>query len=293
MRWRENTFLPTSKASSHASRFLLLSLTPAIAAKSALRRKKQFEHSLEQTSSQIMTLEREIYSIETANINKETLDAMKNAGNAMKQIHSGLTIDKVDNVMYAFCTKQASPNSLLIMWAGRTSASNTQSAKRLAKPSPRASPPTASTKTNWTRNSQSYNKKSSTSKCSTLATCPSTMPHRHRSYHRHQVPTPRHHSGLKRTTKRRSCGSYRLRWPCKRLCQLNLLLSNEHSESEWRGFQAYGDINRSGILGLSFFFSIYNRSIWALDLCRGTYSTYEIRRQYQTLYRLALFFFYV
>lgn len=47
-----------------------------------------------------MTLEREIYSIETANINKETLDAMKNAGAAMKQIHAGLTIDKVDNVMY-------------------------------------------------------------------------------------------------------------------------------------------------------------------------------------------------
>ncbi|KAL1652629.1 ESCRT-III subunit protein snf7 [Didymella pomorum] len=69
------------------------------AAKAALRRKKQFEHSLEQTSAQIMTLEREIYSIETANINKETLDAMKNAGTAMKQIHAGLTIDKVDNVM--------------------------------------------------------------------------------------------------------------------------------------------------------------------------------------------------
>lgn len=69
------------------------------AAKAALRRKKQFEHSLEQTSSQIMTLEREIYSIETANINKETLDAMKNAGTAMKQIHAGLTIDKVDTVM--------------------------------------------------------------------------------------------------------------------------------------------------------------------------------------------------
>jgi hypothetical protein len=51
-----------------------------------------------------MTLEREIYSIETANINKETLDAMKNAGSAMKQIHAGLTIDKVDNVMYVLCT---------------------------------------------------------------------------------------------------------------------------------------------------------------------------------------------
>jgi hypothetical protein len=47
-----------------------------------------------------MTLEREIYSIETANINKETLDAMKNASNAMKQIHGGLTIDKVDQTMY-------------------------------------------------------------------------------------------------------------------------------------------------------------------------------------------------
>ena len=49
-----------------------------------------------------MTLEREIYSIETANINKETLDAMKNASNAMKQIHGGLTIDKVDATMYVF-----------------------------------------------------------------------------------------------------------------------------------------------------------------------------------------------
>jgi len=47
-----------------------------------------------------MTLEREIYSIETANINKETLDAMKNAGAAMKQIHAGLTVDTVDDVMY-------------------------------------------------------------------------------------------------------------------------------------------------------------------------------------------------
>jgi charged multivesicular body protein 4 len=71
-----------------------------VAAKAALRRKKQFEHSLEQTSAQITTLEREIYSIETANINKETLDAMQKASTAMKQIHGGLTIDKVDNVMY-------------------------------------------------------------------------------------------------------------------------------------------------------------------------------------------------
>jgi charged multivesicular body protein 4 len=65
-----------------------------------LRRKKQYEHSLEQTQGQIMTLEREIYNIETANINKETLEAMKNASKAMKEIHGGLTLDKVDQTMY-------------------------------------------------------------------------------------------------------------------------------------------------------------------------------------------------
>jgi charged multivesicular body protein 4 len=70
------------------------------AAKNALRRKKQFETTLEQTRGQIMTLESQIYSIEAANINKETLDAMKNASAAMKQIHGGLTIDKVDQTMY-------------------------------------------------------------------------------------------------------------------------------------------------------------------------------------------------
>ena len=47
----------------------------------------------------MMTVEREISSIETANINKETLDAMKNAQQAMKKIHGGLTIEKVDETM--------------------------------------------------------------------------------------------------------------------------------------------------------------------------------------------------
>jgi charged multivesicular body protein 4 len=44
-------------------------------------------------------VEQQIYSIEAANINQETLNAMKNAGAAMKQIHGGLTIDKVDATM--------------------------------------------------------------------------------------------------------------------------------------------------------------------------------------------------
>nr|POE54331.1 vacuolar-sorting protein snf7 [Quercus suber] len=68
-------------------------------AKAALRRKKDFEVQLDQTSAQMLTIEREISSIETANINKETLDAMKHAQQAMKKIHGGLTIDKVDQTM--------------------------------------------------------------------------------------------------------------------------------------------------------------------------------------------------
>ncbi|TKA30793.1 Vacuolar-sorting protein SNF7 [Salinomyces thailandicus] len=68
-------------------------------ARAALRRKKNYEHQLGQTQAQMLTVEREISSIETANINKETLDAMKNAQQAMKKIHGGLTIDKVDQTM--------------------------------------------------------------------------------------------------------------------------------------------------------------------------------------------------
>jgi len=68
-------------------------------AKAALRRKKNYEHQLEQTSAQMLTVEREISSIETANINKETFDAMKNAQQAMKKIHGGLSMDKVDQTM--------------------------------------------------------------------------------------------------------------------------------------------------------------------------------------------------
>lgn len=73
--------------------------TNKTAARAALRRKKQHEHTLEQTTGQISTLEQQIYSIEAANINRETLEAMKKAGEAMKQIHGQLDIAKVDETM--------------------------------------------------------------------------------------------------------------------------------------------------------------------------------------------------
>jgi len=77
------------------------------AAKAALRRKKAHERSLEQTRAQVMQIEQQIYSIEAANINQETLNAMKNAGSAMKLIHSGLTIEKVDATMDELREQQA------------------------------------------------------------------------------------------------------------------------------------------------------------------------------------------
>lgn len=70
------------------------------AAKAALRRKKMHEKNLEQTQNQVMQLEQQVYSIETANINQETLRAMDNAGSAMKRMHDGLTMEKVDNMMF-------------------------------------------------------------------------------------------------------------------------------------------------------------------------------------------------
>lgn len=71
-----------------------------IAAKAALRRKKAHERSLEQTEAQIGTLEQQINAIESANINRSTLQAMENASAAMKSIHGKLTPEKVDETMY-------------------------------------------------------------------------------------------------------------------------------------------------------------------------------------------------
>ncbi len=83
-----------------------------LAAKTALRRKKVHERSLQQTSDQINQVEQQIYSIESANINQETLNAMKTAGKAMKEIHGNLTIDKVDATMYAILSILPRPVSL-------------------------------------------------------------------------------------------------------------------------------------------------------------------------------------
>lgn len=69
------------------------------AAAQALRQKKVFETELERLYGTRMTLETQVAAIESANMNFETMQAMKRGSDALKQIHGSLNIDKVDATM--------------------------------------------------------------------------------------------------------------------------------------------------------------------------------------------------
>jgi hypothetical protein len=110
---------------------LSLTVCIEIAARAALRRKKQHEHTLDQTVAQISTLEQQIYSIEAANINRETLAAMEKAGAAMKQIHGKLNIDTVDETMYVYVYFETDRNLHTDIWSiGRNFVNNMPWAKK-------------------------------------------------------------------------------------------------------------------------------------------------------------------
>ncbi len=68
-------------------------------AKNALKRKKVLDNEATKISSQIDALEGQLRAIESANLNLETVNAMKQGAKAMKNIHGGLTVDKVDQTM--------------------------------------------------------------------------------------------------------------------------------------------------------------------------------------------------
>ncbi|EGW34785.1 uncharacterized protein SPAPADRAFT_57850 [Spathaspora passalidarum NRRL Y-27907] len=68
-------------------------------AKNALKRKKGYEANLMKVENQIETLETQLISIEGANLNLETMKAMKQGASAMKQIHGEYNVDKVEDTM--------------------------------------------------------------------------------------------------------------------------------------------------------------------------------------------------
>ncbi|KIJ69999.1 hypothetical protein HYDPIDRAFT_78769 [Hydnomerulius pinastri MD-312] len=65
----------------------------------ALRRKKATETEIERLSGQRLQLEMQINTLESANLNAETMQAMKKASDVLSQIHGHMTMENVDNVM--------------------------------------------------------------------------------------------------------------------------------------------------------------------------------------------------
>jgi charged multivesicular body protein 4 len=71
---------------------LLLGNTVAAA---ALRRKRTYEQQRDQLAGTRLTLEAQANAIESANMNAETMNAMKRGATALKDIHKQLNVDKV------------------------------------------------------------------------------------------------------------------------------------------------------------------------------------------------------
>ncbi|KAF8323790.1 Snf7-domain-containing protein [Clavulina sp. PMI_390] len=68
-------------------------------AKAALRRKKTLQQDQERLSGQKFTLEAQVNALESANLNQETLEAMKTGASALEQIHGKMTVEQVDATM--------------------------------------------------------------------------------------------------------------------------------------------------------------------------------------------------
>lgn len=71
------------------------------AATAALKRKKLNETELDRLAGTRLQLEMQVNTLESANLNAETMAAMKKAADALKVIHGNLTMDKVDATMAA------------------------------------------------------------------------------------------------------------------------------------------------------------------------------------------------
>lgn len=68
-------------------------------ATAALKRKKASEAELDRLAGTRLQLEMQVNTLESANLNAETMAAMKKASDALKVIHGKLTMDKVDATM--------------------------------------------------------------------------------------------------------------------------------------------------------------------------------------------------
>lgn len=63
-----------------------------VAAQAALRQKKAFENELDRLQGTRMTLETQVNAIESANMNLETMTAMRRGADALRNIHGSLYV---------------------------------------------------------------------------------------------------------------------------------------------------------------------------------------------------------
>jgi hypothetical protein len=63
-----------------------------LVATAALRRKKMHEADLDKLAGMRLQLEVQVNTVESANINANTLDVMRRGANALRDIHNGLCV---------------------------------------------------------------------------------------------------------------------------------------------------------------------------------------------------------
>ncbi|EEB06204.1 vacuolar sorting protein Vps32 [Schizosaccharomyces japonicus yFS275] len=73
----------------------------------ALKRKKMYEAELAKIEGSRNNIEQQLYTIQNANLNFETLQAMRQGADAMKKIQKGMDADKVDQIMDRIRDQQA------------------------------------------------------------------------------------------------------------------------------------------------------------------------------------------
>ncbi|KAG9317523.1 Snf7-domain-containing protein [Chiua virens] len=78
----------------------------------ALRRKKQSEAEMERLNGQRLQLEQQINTLESANLNLETMKALKQSSDVLNRIHGNMSINDVDSTMTKIAEQREVANEI-------------------------------------------------------------------------------------------------------------------------------------------------------------------------------------
>ncbi|KAH6902209.1 Snf7-domain-containing protein [Coprinopsis sp. MPI-PUGE-AT-0042] len=74
-------------------------LSNTVAASAALKRKKMYETELDRLAQTRLRMDIQVHTLESANLNAETMQAMNKAAGVLKNIHNLTTIGRADSIM--------------------------------------------------------------------------------------------------------------------------------------------------------------------------------------------------